>query len=131
MSGYISNYFANVLLGHVFNKTTLTPLTSIYVALSTSDPGLDGSTITEPTGSGYSRVQISTANLLLSNRVIYIDTRFVFPISSATWGTITHIAVFDSLTGGNFLGSSSLSTPYTINSGVIFGFNPNMLNFSL
>ena len=131
MAGNISNYFANALLGHAFNKSTFTQLSNIYIALSTSDPGSDGSTISEPSGGGYSRKQISIANLTLSNRMINIATTFTFNTPTASWGTITHVAIFDASTGGNFLGSSSLSTSYNITSGVIFGFNSGMLNFSL
>lgn len=132
MAGNISNYFANALLGYAFNKNTFTQLNNIYVALSITDPGLSGSTISEPSGGGYTRKLTTTSsNWTLINRTLSNSTNITFDISSGSWGTITHIALFDSLTGGNFLGSVILNTSYTITSGCILTFNIGTISISL
>jgi hypothetical protein len=51
-----SNYLENKLLDHAFRNTSYTPPSAVYVALSTADPGEDGSTIAEPSGNNYARV---------------------------------------------------------------------------
>ena len=59
--GSVSNYLANKLLGLMFRNTAYTA-PSIYVGLATVavTAGDDGSTITEPSGNGYARTQISS-----------------------------------------------------------------------
>ena len=90
--------------------------TNIYIALSTADPGEAGATIAEPTGNNYARKahnvwNAATARAATNNGVITFNT------ASGAWGTITHYALFDAITGGNFLAYGSLATSKAVVNG--------------
>jgi len=117
-TGAISTYLANAILNHVFINTAYTPPTNIYIALATetifdSDAG---STITEPSGGAYARINLNTwhtASLGASSNAGSID----FAEASASWGTVTDVALIDALTVGNLLLYSELTAELEINSG--------------
>lgn len=52
-------YLENALLNHAVNKSAYTPPTTVYVGLSTADPGDDGTGLAEPAGNGYARQAIT------------------------------------------------------------------------
>lgn len=109
--GSFGNYLENKLLDHLFgNNTYMSP--TIYVALSTADPGEDGSGMAEPYGqNGYSRVQTSeddwddSASGAIDNAV-----ELSFPQATGNWGTITHFALVDK----PFPNDWAASTAYSI-----------------
>jgi len=84
----------NSILNHVFRNEPYTPPSSVYVALFTSSN-------TEVSGDGYERKQITFSAPI--NNEIANDEEVRFPIAMSDWGTITHLAIFDSETGGNML----------------------------
>lgn len=100
-----SNYLEREVLDHIFLRTNGFPQPAgIYVALSTNDPGEDGSGMQEPQGNGYARVQHASwgrdANTVMN------DAAIEFPSSVGPWASgaeITHFAIFDAESGGNFL----------------------------
>jgi len=110
-----SNYLENKLLDHLFNKAAYTAPT-IYVGLSTADPLEDGSGLAEPTGGGYARVATAAVDWNAAlNGLIDNANDIIFPQATASWGTITHFALFDAATAGNMLASGALSAAKTIN----------------
>lgn len=113
-----SKNLSRQLLDHVFNNTTYTQPTNIYVALSTADPGDTGASIAEPVGDGYTRVTTDNTywNAATDADPSEIDNALAvtFPEVDAAgdWGLCTHFALFDHLTLGaeaNFLGGAILS----------------------
>lgn len=105
----LSDYSEGLILDYLL---TLMPF---YVALSTADPGEDGSTIAEPVEMGYARKEssaFSRPDNVVSNTAI-VD----FPVSTDAWGTITHFALFDAAVGGNMLGSAELTSPQSVITG--------------
>lgn len=78
----------------------------LYLAMSTASGGEDGSTIAEPVGSGYIR-QMVTAYSVSGNQLV-LDEAVSFPQSTGSWGTLTHGAVYDAETGGNYLGDAEV-----------------------
>src|SRR5690625_6018536 len=50
-----SPYLEKAVLDHVLGTAAFTAPSAVYVALSSTDPGADGSSITEPTYTGYAR----------------------------------------------------------------------------
>jgi len=105
--GGIANYLENKILDHVLKVASYTP-PSIYIALSTADPTEDGSGMAEPSGGGYARVLHAAWNASLS-RGITNDGAVDFVEATGTWGTISHFAIFDALSGGNMLCYGALS----------------------
>lgn len=120
MAGSFSNYLEDELLDHVFgcNSRNWTPPTNIYVALSTADP-LDGGTgLAEPSGGAYARMSTAAADWSVSSggAVSNVNT-ITFPQATASWGTITHIALFDAASVGNMLAHADLNISKTIDNG--------------
>lgn len=112
--GSISNYLEDELLDHIFNAA-YTPVSTVYLALSTADPTDDGSGMAEPSGNGYARKAITFS--AASSRQIDQNADVNFDQASGSWGTITHWAIFDALTSGNMLAHGALSTSKQVVSG--------------
>lgn len=114
--GSISNYLENKLLDHILKNSAYTPPANIYVALSKADPGDDASGLDEPSGGGYARAACNSWGAAFQ-RVIQNSVSVVFPTATGDWGTITHIALYDAITGGNMLAHAQLSVSKTVNTG--------------
>jgi len=118
ISGF-SDYLELELLDHLFGKGAYTPPT-IYVAASTADPDEDGSGVSEPSGNGYARVQTSGVTYnAASGGSLTSAAAIEWPEATGAWGTITHIALYDAATNGNFLGGGALAASKAITSGEI------------
>ena len=116
--GNISDYLANALLNHIFGKGTYTPPTNIYVELSTTAPTDAGTNVTPPSGGGYARKQTASTDWnMAAGRIIDNANAIEFAEASASWGTLSHFALFDAASGGNFLGWGALATPKAVDSG--------------
>lgn len=117
MSGSFSNYAENKLLEHIVGKTAFTKPTA-YIALSTADPGEDGSGLAEPNGNGYARVATAAAdwNSAASGSISNaLDINF--PQASGSWGTIAYFAIMDAAENGNMLAYGSLAVSKAVTSG--------------
>jgi len=109
-----SVYLEAALLNHTFKNAAFTQPTNLYVALMTAAPADDatGSTITEPSGNGYARVNhnvwaVATVGTDTSAKNTGAIT---FPTATGLWGTISHFAICDAATVGNMLAYGTLTT---------------------
>ena len=127
----ISTYLANKLLDHTLRNVAYTPPSTVYLALYTSTPGA-GDTGTEVSGGGYARqaVTFSPASGGSGGQVVN-SADVVFPVATASWGTITHVGVRDAATGGNLLYYAALSTAKTIAAGDQIKFPAGQISFSM
>jgi hypothetical protein len=107
----MSDYLENALLNAVLRNTPYTSPSQVYVALFTSDP-TDAGTGTEVSGGGYARQSV-TFNAP-SNGQVTNAVDILFPVATASWGTVTHIGIYDAQTGGNLLFHGALTTSKTI-----------------
>jgi len=118
---------------------------NLYVGLFTANPSDTGGG-TEVTGNAYARVAVAssmanwagtqaaasttastgTSGTTSNNGVITFPT----PTPSG-WGTVTGMAIFDQLTGGNMLIWSALTTSKTINAGDSVTFPAAALTFQV
>ena len=120
--GSFSNYLENALLNHTFKGSVFTQPTNIYVALSTTDPGETGGSITEPAlSSGYYRVALNTWSTA-STGAIGNTSGIAFPAAIGPWGTIAHCALFDASGLGNMLAYNTLAVAKTVTQGDIMNF---------
>lgn len=104
---YLDNNLLNVTLRNV-------PFVSppdVHISLYTVAPGVGGGG-TEVVGGAYGR-QIVTFTVPASGQCSNIAD-ILFPVASATWGTIVAIALMDASSGGNMLYFGSLTTPRLI-----------------
>jgi len=110
----LSDYAENKLLDHLLGKASYTMPTNIRVALFTAAPS-DAGGGTEASGGSYARqaIVINTSSGGASNP----NADVVFPVATASWGTITHVGIFDATTGGNLLMWGALTTSKAIASG--------------
>jgi len=132
--GSFADYWEAEILDHVFNKGAYTAPT-IYVGLSTADPGDDAAGLAEPSGNNYSRVTTAAGdwNAATGTTPCLIDNAnaITFPQASGPWGTVSHFALFDASSGGNMLAHGSLGTPQAIVSGNTPEFAAGDLDVSL
>lgn len=115
--GSHSNYAENALLGHTLLGSAFTVPTNLYVGASTANPTEDGSGLAEPSGNNYARVNFNTWATAAS-RASSNSGAITFPQASGSWGTITHVALFDASTGGNMLAYDDLAVARSVTSGV-------------
>lgn len=113
--GSISDYLENELLDHVLGVGAYTPASTVYIGLSTADPTDDGSGLAEPSGNNYAREAITFS--AAASRKVENSGTITFNQASGSWGTITHYALFDALSGGNMLAHGSLAVSKSVVSG--------------
>jgi len=132
--GSFGDNLENAVLSHIFGKGDYIPPAHIFIALSTADPTDSGSGIAEPGGgTNYARKSTSPADwnaasggaLDNANAITFVE------VSGASWGTITHFALFDLLTAGSMLAHGALTSPRTIESGDTASFAAGDLDVSL
>jgi hypothetical protein len=111
-----TDYAENKVLDHINGKTSFTMPTA-YVALFTAAPSDSGGG-TEVSGGSYARVATSGATWSAASAGASSNAAVVtFPTASASWGTVTHYALFDASTAGNMLRWAALTTSKTVASG--------------
>jgi len=113
--GSLSNYAENKLLDHTLEVAAYTRPTTVYLALSTTDPDDSTGNVTEPVGNGYARE--ACAMSAAASRAISNSGTITFTQATGAWGTISHWALFDALSGGNMLAHGSLSESEAVVSG--------------
>jgi hypothetical protein len=123
-----SNYLENKLLDHVLNNTAYTSPTTTFVALFTDNPG-EGGTGTEVSGGSYARQPLSVG--AASSGVCTSDADVVFPQCTSTWGTVTHIGIYDAVTTGNLLMYTPLTTSKVIETDDILKISSGNLTVTL
>lgn len=111
-----TNYLETELLDHVFANNAFTSPSAVYVALFTAAPGEAGGG-TEVTGGGYVRRQ---GSFTVSGNTATTSAAIEYPTATASYGTVTHIGIFDASSGGNMLAYASLTASKTIASGDVF-----------
>lgn len=107
----LTNAFETSTLQYLFTTDSVTRPTAWYLGLFTSDPTETGSAGTEVSGGGYVRKAVTftvSGNLATNSAAIEWDA------ATASFGTVTHIAVMDASTGGNMIASNSLTTSKAI-----------------
>jgi hypothetical protein len=106
---------------------------NIYVALLTGDPGEEGSLLVEASYQGYTRVPIVRTESgweYKDGGAKNIPILTWYPNEGADVD-ITHIAIMDSLIGGNMLFKKELPAPVTIATGNQAQFNYNQLTVKM
>lgn len=124
----MSDYLENRLVDHVFRGVAYTAPAGLYVALFTAAPSDTGGG-TEVSGSGYTRVNLapSTTNWASTGGATTTtnpsagttgttsnNSAITFPTPSGSWGTITHVGIFDASTAGNLLFWGALSASLSV-----------------
>jgi len=109
----LSNTFETHTLNYLFTATSVTRPTAWYVALFTSNPDEDASG-TEVSGGAYARQSVA---FTVSGNTASNSAAIEFPTATASYGTVTHIGVFDASSAGNLIAYAALSTSKAIDTG--------------
>jgi len=111
-----TNFLETEILDHVFAGAAYTAPSQHYLGLFTSAPGETGGG-TELSGSAYARQQI---NFTTSGDTTSNNAAVEFPTATGSWGTVTHVGVFDAATSGNLMVYATLTASKTVASGDVF-----------
>ena len=126
----MSNYLENAMLNATLNNTAFTTVATPYISLHTADPTDDGSGA-EVSGGSYARTSASFATASGTGGSIATDADVTFPTATASWGTVTHIGIWDASSSGNLLYHTALDSSKTIDSGDIFKITSGNLTVTL
>jgi hypothetical protein len=124
----MSNYLENALINATLRATTFTSPAAVYVSLHTADPTDDGSG-TEVSGGSYARKSATFASP--SNGASSTSADVTFDQATGSWGTITHIGIWDASTSGNLLYHTALTASKAIATGDIFKIASGSLTVTL
>jgi len=124
----MSNYLENALINATLRNTSYSSPATVYVGLHTADP-TDAGTGTEVSGGSYARTAVTFG--APSNGVTTNSADVEFPQASGSWGTITHIGIWDASSTGNLLYHTALDTSKAISSGDIFKIASGNLSVTL
>jgi hypothetical protein len=111
-----SNYLETNVLGHVFGGSAYTAPTTLYLALFTSNPDEDGSG-TEVTGGAYAR---QTVAFTISGNTASNTAAVEYATATESFGTVSHVGVYDALTSGNLMAYAALTSSKAIDIGDVF-----------
>jgi hypothetical protein len=106
----LTNAFETTTLTWLFTTGSATRPTAWYLGLFTSDPG-EGGAGTEVSGGGYSREAVT---FTVSGNTATNSGAIEWGAATASWGTVTHIAIMDAASGGNMIASNALTTSKAI-----------------
>jgi len=118
------------LINGTLRNIAYTPSALVYIALfvgSPLDTGLGGA---EVAVGSYART-VSGAWAAPSGGSTSNSATITFPTATASWGTVTHFAIFDNSVGGNMLYWGQLTVAKTVDLGDIFTFPGGNLAVSL
>ena len=132
-----SNYLENKVLDHVLTASAYSAPTTRYLALfnntsTNAAANLEAGTLTDETStSGTAYVRKAVAFASASGGTSATNATVTFDAATASWGTITHVAVMDAETNGNVLFWGAVTTSKTIDSGDTFQVTSGNLTISL
>jgi hypothetical protein len=124
----LSDFLEGKILDHIFSEAAYTAPTW-YVGLSTADPGEAGGTLAEPVAMAYTRKALGATTRTAGS--VVNDAAVEFAAATGDWGTIAYIALFDAVSGGNFLGSGALTESKSITTEKIARFPVGQLSITL
>jgi hypothetical protein len=113
-----TNFLETEILDHVFAGSAYTAPTTKYLALFTAAPGeTGGGTEVTTSGTAYARqsVAFTTTGNTTSN-----SASVEYATATASFGTVTHVGVFDAATSGNLMAYAALTSAKAIDTGDVF-----------
>ena len=125
----LSNTYETNVLTWLLTGDAVTRPTSFYVALFTSNPDEDASgTEVSTSGTAYARQSVTFS---VSGNTATNTAAIEFATATASYGTVTHVGVFDASTAGNLIAYAALSTSKAIDTGDVLRLPANDLDVTL
>ena len=112
-----TNYLETEILDHVFAGAAYSAPATLYIGLFTAISDGEAGSVTEVSGDAYARqtMAFTTSGDTTSN-----NAAVEFPTAGASWGTITHVGIFDASTSGNLMVYATLTASKAITTGDVF-----------
>lgn len=126
-----TTHFLNRVAGNLFRTETSPAIpTEYYIGLSTTEPTMSGTNVSEPsTSAGYGRVLLENLSTP-TNGVVTNTANINFEESTASWGTVTHFVIYDAEIDGNLLMYGALSTPRVVEAATVMTIRQDYLRLS-
>lgn len=105
----LTTHFLKCVAEDIFKHQEMSTIPfEFYLALSSTEPSIDGLNVTEPlSDTGYSRAYLDNSNLIFNvaneENIVTNHTKIYFPESILPWENIKYYAIFDSEEDGNLL----------------------------
>ena len=124
-----SNATETLVLNWLLTAGSATRPTAWYLALFTSNPDEDASgTEVSTVGTAYVR---QSATFTVSGNTASNSAAIEFPTATASYGTVSHVGVYDASTGGNLIAYAALTTAKAIDTGDVLRVNLGELDIAL
>jgi hypothetical protein len=111
-------YFNATAIANLADNAASSPLTSLYIALHTADPGEAGSQTTNETAyTNYARVAVArtSGGWTVSGNTAVNAAQITFPQCGASGATITHVSIGTAVSGvGKILYSGALNSSLAV-----------------
>lgn len=111
----LSDYAENLILNWLMKNTGSAP-SATYLALFTAAPSDSGGG-TEVSGNGYARQAVTWDTASGTGGTTSNTTAETFTASGGSFGTVTHIGIFDAATSGNLLWHGAMTASKTVADG--------------
>src|SRR5262245_36716522 len=95
---------ANAVLDRLLGDSSGPIGATAFIGLLLTVPNNDGTGVVEPSGNNYARVSVTNNSTQWPAAVARVKQHandITFNAATGTWGTVTHVGVFDALSGGN------------------------------
>lgn len=113
-----SNFLETEILDHVFANNAYTAPATLYLALFTANPDEDGSGSEVSTvGTAYAR---QTVAFTVTGNTASNSGAVEYPTATASFGTVSHVGIYDASTSGNLIAYAALSSSKAISTGDVF-----------
>ena len=128
-TGNFSTYYRTAIM-NVLRTTNLSGFTP-YVALCNGDPTASGA---EFNGNSYARIAVTMgvpSQQASGTAMSQNTTDVISAISTGSWGTLTHAAIYDASTGGNPFVVVNLGRSYNVPIGTAIGLHTGALQVNV
>jgi hypothetical protein len=126
----LSDHAEKLLLDWLMTSGTATRPTAWYVALYTAAPSDSGGG-TEVSGSGYSRQAVAFDAAATPGGTTSNTGAVTFTASGGSFGTVTHVGIFDASTAGNLLWHGAMTASKTVGDGDTLEFSIGNIDLTL
>lgn len=133
----MTTYFLKCIAEDVFkHQETSTISYDFYVALSSTEPNIDGCGVTEPAfEAGYERAYLDNSNLVFNlandENIVTNHKKIYFPETKSPWENISYYAIFDAAEDGNLLMYGALEETITVPIKTIVSIPVDALSFTV
>ena len=128
-SGNLTTYYRTAIMNTL--RGTNCSGFSPYIAFCNGDPTGAGS---EFSGNNYSRTAVTfttPAQQPSGTDLTQNSADVISAISTGSWGTLTHVAICDASTAGNYFAVQSAGSSYNVPTGTAIGFHAGDLQFNV